>query len=147
LNEKLSDLIQKRIAFGSITTSTVRKMGPAGTMRAAQIFLSQPALLAKFSKATSRATFYKILELQTETLRQLLPFNKKEDGWKQGGHWGCARKCLNIFLYECSLNRYLCSSYKILPKIEPWLEVPLDKLVGTGLDKEQENKDAMPTQA
>lgn len=107
-------------------------------MRCAQSFLAQPELLSSFSKADTQKSFCKMLNEQTNKLRDSLP--KSEDG-THGGYWGTARKCLNIFLFECLLNRHLCEKYK-LHKLELWLEVPLDKLVGNKLC---ENDPKLPT--
>jgi hypothetical protein len=131
----LEALLQIRVAFGSIAGSTVRNMGPKGTMRAAQDFLSRPIVLEAFQGIEDSERFMKVLDEQTEALRICLPLGKNKNGSLRGQHWGCARKCFNIFLYECVLNRFLCSRFRIM-NIEPFLEVPLDSLVIAGLTKD-----------
>jgi hypothetical protein len=138
-NDELLGLIQERLAAGSIPISTVRNMGPIGTMQCAQKFLCKPSVLLEFSTADTFSSFHEVLDLQTESLRLSLPLGENKDGTPRGQHWGCARKCLNIFLLECVLNRYICDHYDF-GKIEPWLEVPLDSFVGNGLAKEKENR-------
>jgi len=44
---------------------------------------------------------------------------------------------LNIFLRNCAYNRFVCEEFG-LDKLEPWMEVPLDSHVATGLKSEQE---------
>lgn len=114
----------------SITPSTVRRQGPAKTLSCVQDFLANPQLLESFLEAQTQESFVQILDKETKRLQFSLP--KSDDG-RTGQHWGTARKCLNIFLFECCMNRYLCDHYKNLPDLEKWLEVPLDRLVGEAL--------------
>lgn len=51
-------------------------------------------------------------------------------------HWGAARKFLNIFLRNVVYNRYLCDEFG-LEQIVPWLEIPLDSHVASGLRAER----------
>jgi hypothetical protein len=53
---------------------------------------------------------------------------------------GAARKFLNIFMRNCAYNRFLNEAYD-LERLEPWMEVSLDKHVSVGL------KDAEKTEA
>lgn len=50
-------------------------------------------------------------------------------------YWGAARKFLNIFLRDVVYNRYLCDKYELM-HIVPWLELPLDSQVASGLREE-----------
>jgi hypothetical protein len=111
-------------------------------MATAVKFLYEPSLLADFDQVGSADSFVQLLNVQTDRLRVLLPSEQRTDGSIRGGHWGSARKFLNIFLFECTLNRYLCESYENIPSLEPWLEVPLDSYVGNGLVGEPENRAA-----
>jgi hypothetical protein len=124
----------------SITASAVRKQGPKGTKDTVQDFLCQPRLIERFSKAKDRDTFAKALDCETEALQKTLQQIKPQPGQQYGQQWGIARKCLNIFLFECFLNRYLYAHYN-LGNWKEWLEVPLDSLVGQGLRKDAKSFD------
>ena len=138
-NEIFLKRMQQRVADGSITASTMRNMGPAQTIEAVRKFLRNPELLRAFGSVGSESAFMALLDEQTECLRENLldgPRMRKEKYvglWEK--RWGVARKCLNIFLYECLNNRWLCEAYPRLCDLEPWLEVPLDSYVGFALDK------------
>lgn len=111
-----------RQARVSIGPSTARRMGPAGTIRAARKFLGAMDL-KRFGKR-SESAFRRELDLATEELCTVMP--------KTARHWGSARKFLNIFLRDCSYNKYLSAHFK-MDRLEPWLEVPLDSHVAKGL--------------
>jgi hypothetical protein len=112
-------------------------MGPKGTARDVRKFLREPALLKKFSNLDGAYDFVRVLDSETELLMNTLPDGNRErkgvvvGTW--GPRWGVARKCLNIFLYECLNSRWLCEANPGLKKLEPWLEVPLDSYVGCAL--------------
>jgi len=126
--EFLKQLLERMTA--SITTSAVRRQGPKGTKQAAQDFLSESELITEFSRTGNAKSFLEMLNRKTLDLQKALPVHEGH-----GGYWGTARKCLNIFLFECSLNRHLYGHYS-LARLEGWLEVPLDSLVGTELKKD-----------
>lgn len=116
--------MRERQASTSVGASTARKMGPAGTVDAAREFLKSIDL-HRFKKR-SALEFRKELDLTTEELRRALP--------QKARYWGSARKFLNIFLRGCCYNKYLCGHYG-LGRIEPWLEVPLDKYTALALKR------------
>jgi hypothetical protein len=126
--EFLTQILERMTA--SITTSAVQRQGPKGTKQAVQDFLSSSGLITEFSKVGDAQSFVDLLNRKTLDLQKALPVDKGN-----GGYWGTARKCLNIFLFECSLNRHLYKHYN-LATLEDWLEVPLDSLVGTELKKD-----------
>jgi hypothetical protein len=137
--------MQQRVADGSVGASTMRNMGPAGTILAVRRFLCDPTILRAFASLNSRDAFEKLLDEQTEELKKILPPGRRERKGKYlgdwGERWGVARKCLNIFIYECVLNRPLCEGYIGLAELQPWLEVPLDSYVGRGLNRKDLLKD------
>ena len=139
-NEQYLIRMLQRIADGSVGASTMRNMGPAGTIKVVREFLRKPGLLQSFASVTSRDTFEALLEKQTNILKKKLPggsrYRKENYLGEWGERWGVARKCLNIFLYECVLNQCLREAHKGISKLEPWLEVPLDSYVGKGLNHE-----------
>jgi hypothetical protein len=100
----------------------------AGTVENAQEFFRKLDDVGQFV-ATSEHEFRQVLDRITDELRCKLP----------GKQWGAARKFLNIFLRDALYNRFLCEYYK-LALIEPFLEVPLDGLVGRWLYKRHRKK-------
>jgi len=81
---------------------------------------------AKFTKALDRATV---------RLQSALP--------RGGGHWGVARKILNIYLRDCVYSAHLRSVYG-LGRIERFCELPLDNITATRLRGSDEGA-ALPT--
>jgi len=134
------ELLLQRIAGSGISPSAAQNQGPPLTMKSAHVFLFRPCLIQEFSQTNSPEAFRELLDKQTEELRLYLPPGTNKNGTPRGQHWGSARKFLNIFLFECTLNRYLCDHYENLHNLEPWLEVPLDSFVGNGLALDAENK-------
>lgn len=119
-----------------ISPSAAHSQGPEKTVEKAQRFLRRPSLIAKFSEASSAEEFRATLDRNTAALRKALPEGtNKKTGKPWGKHWGSARKFMNIFLFECVLNKRLYKHYK-LAKLEPWLEVPLDNSVAKGIRKD-----------
>lgn len=108
-----------RIAELSVGASAVRGM-PKGTVSAARNALKSIRLVT-ISK-TNRSDFIKNLNYLTYRLSKALPEQS----------WGIARKVLNIFIRSCVYDCGLRSAYN-LGRIEPWLEVPLDQQVASGI--------------
>lgn len=106
---------QKRVVDVSIASSTMRNQGK-GVIQEARTFLKNLSL-EKFAVAT-KAEFLALLDEETERLKATLPENAR-------GQWGTARKALNIFLLQASLDHCLSRHYD-LQKILPFLEIPLD---------------------
>ena len=131
--------IIQRVASTSVSPSAAQRQGPPGTMSTAVRFLFRPTLIESFAQSKTQRAFISMLDEQTDLLQMSLPSNESGIGWNRGKHWGSARKFLNIFLYECTLNRQLCDHYLGLIALESLLEVPLDSYVGLGLAKEKEN--------
>lgn len=96
---------------------------PKGTVAAAHSYLEQLDL--RVFSTGSATGFRRALDGKTDSLARRLPERR----------WGIARKCLNIFLRDAAYNRFLCRAYN-LDRIEPWLEVPLDRQVAEGLKRE-----------
>jgi hypothetical protein len=115
-------LVHKRVASVAVAASTVRGMGPKGTAAQARSFLARVNL--KRFVVASEKEFARVLELTTQSFCRALP--------KAVGHWGLARKLLNIFLRDAAHNRVLNRKFG-LAKIERWMEVPLDSHVGKQL--------------
>lgn len=96
-------------------------MGPKGTVAAARTYLANVEL-ADFNCETA-ADFAAVLDYSTGAFIKSVKY------------WGAARKFLNIFLRDVVYCRYLCDEYG-LSHIVPWLEVPLDSHVASGLRAE-----------
>jgi hypothetical protein len=116
--------MQRRLAETSIGPSALRNQGSAGVIQAAKTFMEKLDLGAVCLDSESR--FQRVLNKLTERLRSALPPNAQ--------HWGAARKALNLFLRDAFYNRYTFGQYG-LARLEPWLEVPLDKYVAIELLK------------
>jgi hypothetical protein len=109
----------------SITSSTVRSQG-AGTGEIARRFLAEELEIARL-RAPSERAYLARLDEATEALRNRLKGKART--------FGLARKLLNIYIRDCVYSRILCAHYRLEP-IEPFLEVPLDGIVGRALVRE-----------
>ncbi len=98
-------------------------MGPAETVDYAREFLQNEDYVKGLLGAANPRTFENTLEYTTEALSAYLP----------RGHWGSARKFLNIFLRDCFYNSYLRKHYKLSERWGSFLEVPLDRQVANRL--------------
>ncbi|HUY68388.1 MAG TPA: hypothetical protein VMV79_03710 [Alphaproteobacteria bacterium] len=136
MNEEFLKYLQGWAANVAISPSTVRGMGPKGTMKAAIDFLAVLDL-SQFTKCNSHETFNELLNKMTKELQKKLPRDLPKG---RGQYWGTARKCLNIFLRDAFYNHYLREKF-CLSKLEPWLEVPLDSYVAKGLRAEKDGED------
>jgi hypothetical protein len=124
--------IQRRTAIGATTPSALRNIVGAGSVHNIGKKLGK-LQLSRLASIENELSFVAWLDEETESLRKLLKLlpNQIEPSW------GAARKCVNIFLLECLLNRFLHEKYKdSLDRITPWLEIPLDGQVGEQLKKE-----------
>ena len=130
MNKDCISLMQRRIARGSIGPSTLRGMGPKGTIEQTRMYLCKIDL--RDFKTRSGKGFNQVLDHYTSLLKRKLP--------KGAQHFGSARKALNIFLRDVNYNRFLCDHYN-LHRLEPWLELPLDSHVAKGLKLEPEGKE------
>ncbi|MDW8326723.1 MAG: hypothetical protein RMK99_09165 [Anaerolineales bacterium] len=126
MNKKLINALRRREASTSVGPSTVRKMGPKGTVPAAREYLAN--LNLKHFATKTEQEFQTVLDRATYRFLRFLP--------EEARHWGVARKLLNIFLRGAVYNRFLCKHYG-LHRIEQWLELPLDSHVAKGLRREK----------
>jgi hypothetical protein len=115
-------MIQKRIATVAIGASTLRNQGASNVVSNTREFLKRLDL-GHFSAKTA-INFRNALDKETEKLRNALPIGAR--------NWGAARKALNIFLRDAFYNHYLHEEFGFR-KLEPWLELPLDKDAARGL--------------
>ena len=109
----------------SFSISTIRKMGPKGTLDCIRNFLKKIDLPAISKRDPSQ--YPQALDDLTERLRQAMPKGAK--------NWGVTRKCLNLFFRDALYNFYLRKAYG-LAKFEKYLEIPLDSNVGRALRDE-----------
>lgn len=126
--------LQWRTAELAIGRSTLRNQGAPGVVAAARKYLRE-LNLADF-RIRSRSEFTAVLDKHTGKLKSKLP--------QRARNWGTARKALNIFLRDALYNRYLCAHHE-LRRLEPWLEVPLDRYVAMGLIGENESRTVLPS--
>ena len=122
MNQKTIDYLKRRTAELAIGSSTLRNQGAAGVAKTTRQFLANLDL--KFFSVNSVQEFNKILDRSTKNLIRVLPEGAR--------NWGTARKALNIFLRDCVYNQFL-SSHFVISRIHPWLEIPLDSHVASGL--------------
>ena len=122
MNQKTIYYLKRRTAELAIGSSTLRNQGAVGVVKATRQFLANLDL--KVFSVNSIQKFNKALDRSTEDLIRVLP--------KSARNWGTARKALNIFLRDCIYNQFLSSHFTI-SQIHPWLEVPLDSHVASGL--------------
>jgi hypothetical protein len=106
----------------SITVSAVRSQGP-GTGEIARRFLADELELAHL-RVASEGAYLRRLDEATTALRRRLK--------GKASTFGLARKLLNIYIRDCVYSRMLCAHYR-LKSIEPFLELPLDGIVGQAL--------------
>jgi hypothetical protein len=115
--------LQARTAMLSIGASTLRNQGAPGVVHQARQFLSR-LNLERYTDVT-RAEFMELLARDTDRLKRKFPGGARNN-------WGAARKAINIFMGAVCYSRPLSYRYR-LARLEPWLEVPLDKQVYDGL--------------
>jgi hypothetical protein len=125
MDEVLLHNMQKYVAEVAISASTLRNQGAEGVVAKARMLLSTVEL-SRFA-VSSRTAFVELLDSETQHIRHQLPRGAR--------HWGTARKALNIFLRDVLNHLYLRKHYR-LGRIEPWLEVPLDKQVAGCLSRD-----------
>ena len=125
-------VMQKFIAIESIASSALRgqKSGPIGKARDVCALID----LAKLS-SLGEEEFKAELDDTTKALLRKLQLTPKS--------WGVARKAINLFLRHSLYNRYLSKAYH-LEKIEPFLESPMDGVVGNILREECNELPAWP---
>lgn len=116
--------MQRYIAVTTIGPSTLRNQGGPGVIEATQRFLS--ALDIHAFAVSNEESFLEVLDTTTAELQGGLPAGS--------GHWGAARKALNLFLRDICYNRFLSQRY-LLAELEPWMEIPLDSLVAGTLKR------------
>lgn len=118
--------MQAYTAQVAIGHSTLRNQGAPGVISTARAYLSEIDL-GQFAALLGEHEFKELLNKETKSLAERFPGAAK-------GNWGAARKAINIFLRDCLYNLYLSKMYS-LQKLESWLELPLDRNVGTSLRK------------
>ena len=114
--------MQNRIAETAVGPSALRNQGAPGVVGVARRFFKKMDL-GMFAVAKEKR-FVQRLDVATEHLRRRFPRGAR--------NWGAARKALNLFLRDALYNTFLSQHYH-LPRLERWLEIPLDRDVATGL--------------
>ncbi len=106
----------------SISASAVRSQG-SGTAEIARAFLADELSLSTLRVSSESAYLHRLDSLTVGLQRRLRG---------KARSFGLARKLLNIFIRDCVYSRPLCLHFR-LEQIEPYLEVPLDGIVGKRL--------------
>lgn len=113
-----------RIAETSIGASTLRGH-PKRTIEKVRDYL-KTIKLEEFQCSTSE-DFGRVLDKHTTVLsKKIKTVDPKSE------YWGSARKALNLFLGSAAYHAVLRKEYR-LDKIEPFMEVPLDRQVAEHL--------------
>ncbi|MDO8740405.1 MAG: hypothetical protein Q7J54_02390 [Candidatus Woesearchaeota archaeon] len=120
--------LQKYIAELAVTGSSLRNQGAKNMIETAREYL-KILDLKRFSDIKNEIEFNKVLDDCTSELNVKFPVDD----------FGAARKAINIFLFQASMNYFLSKHYNLL-KIIPYLEVPLDGDVIRGLKKHTNKK-------
>ena len=123
MNKEFLSHLYSTILSTSVGASTLRKMGPGGTVEAARKgldTLSNDNALKRILRAKSQSEFVTALDQATRIVQANLLQGHR--------HWGTSRKVINIFLRNLAYNRHLFNFLK-MKRIEKWLEVPLDSHV------------------
>lgn len=132
-HEDFLPTLQRFVAFAAIGPSALRNQGASGVIGAAREFLGGLDL-SSFAVATG-AEFGAVLDAATESLESRFP--------KRARHWGAARKAVNLFLRDSLNNRYIEERHH-LSRAEPWMEIPLDKVVAGRLKERDRSDDLSP---
>ena len=113
--------IQRVTAISAVGPSAVRNQGK-GVQLACHEFLGSLDLAT--IPRTGESSYGLWLDEQTEALLNSFPLRHRP--------WGTARKAVNLFMRDAFRDRFLASEFR-LDKLEPWLEIPLDKAVAKGI--------------
>lgn len=105
------EIYKNRLVNVSVGSSSLRNQGQKGIIKKTRKFLNKLNLL---NITRNRNSFKTNLDIETKKLTK-----------KSGVKFGAARKSLNIFLLQCSLDRVISSFYKF-QRILDCLEPPLD---------------------
>jgi hypothetical protein len=116
--------LREHQARASIGVSTVRNQG-TGTARITREFLAHELDLSGM-RAHSERAYLRRLDSATDDLRRRLRGKART--------FGLARIVINIYMRDCVYSRYLHAAHRLDP-IEPFLELPLDGIVGRRLWK------------
>jgi hypothetical protein len=120
----------QRFRAQAIPANAIRNQGAEKVLEAIWNHLERVDL-ATFVTKDRRAFAHRLREA-THRLQRRLPRRATR-------RWGAARKALNLFLRDCTYDHRLRAHYG-LGKIEPWLEVPLDRYAAIALRKEPEGR-------
>ena len=122
------EAVRGHLAASSVGSSTLRMQSGAGCVERARTFLRRRVPVDGL-RDFSGEEFARFLDAKTAGLARELP--RLTD---QCPNWGAARKVLSIFLRSCAMNRDLYRAYR-LARVEPFLEVPLDRQVVAAIDR------------
>jgi hypothetical protein len=126
----LVDLVLKWLPYSATGPSTLRGY-ETGTLKALREELAKITASDLRGFATSdEQAFRDRLDFHTQPLQKI----------SKNVSWGAARKVLNIYLRNAVYNHYVREALS-LHLCEPFLEVPLDRLVGTALRKDPHGAD------
>lgn len=123
------------LANMSVGPSTLRRQVAKGGVAKARLFLMNEIDLQQVGNLLTESTFQGYLDKKTKQLANIL---RRPDN--NAPNWGAARKVINIYLIQCSLNRHLYKLFN-LRNIEDFMEVPLDSFSFNYIKNKSDNLD------
>ncbi len=118
--QKWINRVIRYVANMSVGPSTLRRQVEKGGVANARQFLIDEIDLQQVGSLQAEAAFQGYLDKKTKQLANIL---RRPDN--NAPNWGAARKVINIYLIQSSLNRHLYQYFN-LHNIESFMEVPLD---------------------
>jgi len=121
------DKLLRRTARAAIGPSALRNQGAGGVIAGAGLAVEEIDL-HRYGLSNGN-TLQALLDEGTQALLKKFP--------QEAQSWGAARKGLNLFLRDATYNIDLSAAFG-LARIRPFLEVPLDRDIGSALSAQPE---------
>jgi len=128
-SKDLVKTVQEYLAATCIGPSTLRKQGAPDVIQTARDYLAGLDL-GRFARVKTPAQY--VGTIDEITLQLVAAFKKLPELTKKAPRWGAARKSINLFMRETCYNHTIRRANN-LARLEPWMEIPLDSLVGNTL--------------
>lgn len=131
--------LYRRLAQVSIGPSSIRNQGGSGLIDILRGYFEKEIDPKEFFKVLkSKRRYQNFLDRHTISILKRFPRGAKS--------WGAARKGLNLFLRDLVYNGYFSTKFRIpgeysrLNEFVKHMEVPLDRDVVTGIQRDSENE-------
>jgi hypothetical protein len=126
------EILRAYLAATCIGHSTLRNQGASDVIQTARDYLSGLDL-NRLSAVHSQGKY--TVTIDEITLELVSAFKKLPQLTKKSPRWGAARKSINLFMRETCYNHTVHRAYN-LARLEKWMEIPLDSLVGNALRRQ-----------